>query len=126
MNEKGQRGRGVSERIIRRLREIMTIDRVYGEPIERAGTTVVPVASIIIGGGGGGGGGTDADDNSGSGEGGGFGAVARPAGAYIIKEGSVRWKPVLDVNRLVVGLNLTAVAYFFFAWRIERARARRR
>ena len=52
--------------------------------------------------------------------------MARPAGAYVIKEGSVRWKPALDVTRLIVVGNVTAVAYFFFIWRVERARAKRR
>ncbi len=125
MGEAEYGGRGVPDRIIGRLRETMTIDRVYGEPIERDGATIIPVASIRMGGGGGGGGGTD-NDASGSGEGGGFGAVARPAGAYVIKEGSVRWKPALDITRLVVAVNLTAVAYFFFVWRIERAKAKHR
>jgi len=117
------RGRGVSERIIGRLREAMTIEKVYGEPIEQGGATIIPVASIRMAGGGGGGGGTD-DQTSGSGEGGGFGAVARPVGAYVIAPGDVRWKPALDLTRLILAVNVTAVAYFFFAWRIERARAK--
>jgi uncharacterized spore protein YtfJ len=120
-----QRGRGVAERVIQRLRELMTIDKVYGTPIEKGSMTLIPVASIRIGGGGGGGGGGD-DHASGSGEGAGFGAVARPVGVYVIEEGNIRWKPALDIVRLVVVTNLTAVAYFFFTWRIERARARRK
>jgi uncharacterized spore protein YtfJ len=120
-----QRGRGVAERVIQRLRQMMTIDKVYGTPIEKGGMTLIPVASIRIGGGGGGGGGSD-DHASGSGEGAGFGAVARPVGVYVIEDGNIRWKPALDIVRLVVVANLTAVAYFFFTWRIERARARRK
>ncbi len=50
--------------------------------------------------------------------------MARPAGADVIKEGRVRWKPTLDATLLVVVLNLTAVADFFFSRRIERTKAR--
>lgn len=123
MDELDGSGTGVSDRIIERLRGAVTIDRVYGDPIERDGTTVIPVASMRMGGGGGGG---RDEQTSGSGEGGGFGAVARPTGAYIIKEGSVSWKPALDLTRLIVAGNLTAVAYFFFTWRIARAKAKHR
>jgi uncharacterized spore protein YtfJ len=82
------------DEILSGARESITVKRVFGEPIEAEGVTVVPVAKV----GGGGGGGGDGEDNGGAG----FGLAARPAGAYVIKGGEVTWKPAVDVNRLAV------------------------
>jgi uncharacterized spore protein YtfJ len=73
-------------------REAMTVKRVYGDPIEREGITIVPTARVRGGGGGGG----DAENNGG----GGFGLTARPVGAYVLKGGEVSWEPAVDVNRI--------------------------
>lgn len=110
---------GVTDRIIDRLRHVSTVERVFGDPVERDGITVIPVASIRSGGGGGGGRGTD-EASSGSGEGGGFGSVARAAGVYVIRDGKVEWHPAVDVTRMFVVGNTTAVAYFLFAWLTAR------
>jgi len=74
-------------------RDAMAVKRVYGDPIESDGVTVIPAARV----GGGGGGGGDSDHNGG----GGFGLGARPVGAYVIKDGDVSWQPAVDVNRIV-------------------------
>lgn len=118
-------GGGVTERIIDRLKESVTVERVFGTPVERDGTTVIPVASIRSGGGGGGGSGGD-EQGSGSGEGSGFGATARPLGAFVITGDSVRWQPALDYTRIILAGNATAIAYFLFSWLKARARAKRR
>jgi uncharacterized spore protein YtfJ len=89
-------------------RDALTVKRVHGEPIERDGVTIVPAAAVRGGAGGGGEGG----DNGGGG--GGFGIVARPIGAYVIRDGSVSWRPALDVNRLLV---LAAVLVLLLARR---------
>ncbi|MFC8527367.1 spore germination protein GerW family protein [Nocardia sp. NPDC057227] len=86
----------------------MTVRRVYGEPIERDGVLVIPAAAVS--GGGGSGGGAKADGEHG--EGTGFGLSAKPVGAFVIKDGTVRWRPALDVNRTVLvgaGLVLSGV-----------------
>ena len=75
-------------------REAMTVKRVYGDPIERDGLTIVPTADVRGGGGGGG----DAENNGG----GGFGLQARPVGIYIVKNGEVNWEPAVDVNRISI------------------------
>ena len=80
-----------------RVRDAITVQRVFGDPIERDGVTVIPAA--FVGGGGGGGGGTQADGNVGSG--GGFGVKARPAGALVIRDGDVRWEPAVDPERRI-------------------------
>jgi uncharacterized spore protein YtfJ len=81
----------------------MSVRSVFGEPIEADGVTVVPVAKV----GGGGGGGGDSENNGG----GGFGLAAWPAGAYVIKEGEVSWKPAIDVNRLAAFGFLLGLAF---------------
>lgn len=89
-------------------RDAITVQRVFGEAYEQDGTLVVPVARVSGGGGGGvGGSKDDADETQGSG--GGFGIRAEPAGAYVIREGSVRWEPAVDVNRIVFGGQLVAL-----------------
>jgi uncharacterized spore protein YtfJ len=75
-------------------REAITVKRVYGDPVERDGVTVIPAASVRGGAGGGG----DSQQNGG----GGFGIAARPVGAYVIREGSVGWRPAVDLNRLLL------------------------
>ncbi len=76
------------------VRDSLRAQMVFGEPIERDGTTVIPAASVRGGGGGGG----DSEHNGG----GGFGVNARPAGAYVIRGGEVEWRPALDVDRIVL------------------------
>ena len=57
------------------------------------------------------------------GEGGGFGVSARPADAYVIKDGRVRWRPAVNVNQLFASIGAVAIAYLFTRVRIEKARA---
>lgn len=49
---------------------------------------------------------------------------ARPAGAYVIKDGRVRWRPAVDVNRLFATVGAVAIAYLLTRARIEKARAK--
>lgn len=107
------------DKILNRARSAMTAERVYGTPVERDGVTVIPAAKISGGGGGGG------DERPDGGGGGGFGVNARPVGAFIIEPGgSVRWKGVVDVNRIILGGQLVGVAFFLSVWLTERSRAR--
>jgi uncharacterized spore protein YtfJ len=87
------------EAMLSNARDAMTVRRVFGEPYERDGVTVIPVAAVM----GGGGGGTGQDPGGVSGGGGGFGIRARPVGAYVIREGAVRWEPSLDLTRIILG-----------------------
>ena len=79
------------------VRDAITVSRVFAEPYEKDGVTVIAAATVVGGGGGGGG----HDERGQEGEGGGLGVIARPAGAYVIKDGRVWWRPAVDVNRLV-------------------------
>ena len=84
---------------ISKAHDTITVKRVYGDPYERDGLTVIPAAAVS--GGGGGGGGEDAE-KGGKGGGGGFGLSGRPVGAYVIEDGSVRWEPAVDVSRIAL------------------------
>jgi uncharacterized spore protein YtfJ len=84
-------------------RDALTVKRVFGDPVERDGVTVIPAAAVRGGAGGGGEGGES------GGGGGGFGIVARPIGAYVIRDGTVSWRPAIDANRLL--LLLAALVY---------------
>jgi uncharacterized spore protein YtfJ len=92
------------DEMVRGTQEALSVRRVYGDPIERDGTTVIPVAKVRGGGGGGG----DAENNGG----GGFGLTARPVGVFVIREGSVRWEPALDLNRIILGGQVVAIVMF--------------
>ncbi|HEY3606784.1 MAG TPA: hypothetical protein VGL06_04755 [Pseudonocardiaceae bacterium] len=92
------------------IRETLTARRVFGEPIERDGVVVIP-AAVVYGGGGGGVGVPQGD-------GGGFGLLARPTGAFVVKDGTARWVPALDVNRLGVVAGMVVVA-----WLLARRRS---
>jgi uncharacterized spore protein YtfJ len=96
--------------------------QVFGQPYEKNGVTVIPVARVF--GGGGGGEGTPEGGEPASG--GGLGFNARPAGAFVVIGDDVRWQPAVDVNRIVLGAQLVAIAALLTVRSIVKARARRR
>ncbi len=69
------------DQLIAKARDAVTVKRVFGEPYEKNGLTVIPAAMVM----GGGGGGSGTDDKGADGQGGGFGMHARPVGAFVIK-----------------------------------------
>ena len=87
------------QQLLAQARDIMTVKRVFGEPYEKDGVTIIP-AAIVAGGGGGG---MGEQEGEGTGGGGGFGMRARPAGVYIVKGDSVKWVPAFDLNRVIIG-----------------------
>jgi uncharacterized spore protein YtfJ len=93
-------------------RDAVTVRRIYGDPVEQDGVTVVPAAAVFGGTGGGG----DAEGNGGAG----FGLAGRPVGAWVIRGEDVTWKPAIDVNRIVV---LGFVLGLAFALRSRRRSA---
>ena len=100
--------------VVQQARDALTVKRVFGDPYERNGVTVIPAASIRGGAGGGRGEGSTPDgEGSGSGSGGGFGLAAKPAGAYVIAGTDVRWQPAINVNRIVLGGQFVVVVLLF-------------
>lgn len=106
---------------IERARDVLTVRRVFGDPIERDGVTVIPAAKVRGGGGGGSGSGPN-----GEGGGGGFGVSASPAGAYVIKDGTVRWEPALDLSRTIFMGQIVAIVALLTARSIVKAVMKRR
>ena len=109
------------------IRDSAHVEAVYGEPIERSGRTIVPVAHVAGGFGGGFGDGTrpdpdtESEDNSaasGSGGGGGGGLTAKPIGAIEITDEQTRFIRFRDRNRLLVVLALGVV----IGWVLGRRR----
>ena len=111
------------EELISGARDVVSAKRVYGDPYEKNGLTVIPAATVRGGGGGGGGRLGEGDDGE-SGAGGGFGLMARPSGAWIIEDGRATWKPAIDVNRIVLGGQIIALTVVVVGGRILLAHAR--
>ena len=95
--------------LMTQARDALTVKRVFGEPYERDGVTLIPAAVVRGGAGGGQGEGSEGETRTGSGAGGGFGVVAKPAGVYVIEGDNVRWQPAVDVNRIVLGGQIVAI-----------------
>jgi uncharacterized spore protein YtfJ len=94
--------------VLAQARDSMTVRRVFGEPIEREGLTLIPVANVMGGFGGGSG-----DQHNGDGGGGaGFGVRATPAGVYVIDHGRLRWEPALNLNAVILGGQIVALVMF--------------
>jgi uncharacterized spore protein YtfJ len=107
--------------VIAQARDALTVKRVFGEPYEKDGVTIIPAARVQ--GGAGGGGGEDTQ-GQGRGSGSGFGMTARPVGAFIIRGGELSWRPAVDVNRVVLGAQLVAIVALLTARTILKARAK--
>lgn len=88
-------------KILDQVKATIQTTHVFGEPYEKDGVTVIP-ASRVSGGGGGGGGPAFLDGTGTGGGGAGLGLDAKPAGAFVIKDGEVTWIPALDVTRLAI------------------------
>jgi len=116
--------------ILAQARDSMTLKQVFGDPIERNGVTVIPVARIAGGAGGGSGPQavteTDANPTQPRGQGSGYGFRASPAGVYVIKGDQVTWRPAVDVNRVILGGQLVAVVFLLTVRAIVVARSRRK
>ena len=95
--------------VMQQARDALTVKRVFGEPFERNGVTIIPAAAIRGGAGGGRGEGGEPGEPRGTGSGGGFGLTAKPAGAYVIEANNARWQPAIDVNRIVIGGQIVAI-----------------
>jgi uncharacterized spore protein YtfJ len=109
--------------VLAQARDSLTVKRVFGEPYEQNGVTIIPAARIQ--GGAGAGGGED-PQGQGKGSGSGFGMTARPVGAFIIREGELSWRPAVDVTRIVLGGQVVAVVALLTVRAIVKARAKAR
>ena len=90
-------------------------DSVFGQPVERGDTTVIPCSEIFVGlGMGSGSGPIDEKGNAiGGGSGGGGGARGRPVAAIVITNDGVRVEPIFDITKIVLA-SLTTGAFMLF------------
>jgi uncharacterized spore protein YtfJ len=116
--------------ILAQARDAMTVKRVFGDPIERDGVTVIPVAHVMGGGGGGGGASlgrqgeeTEQRERE-TGAGAGFGVSSSPAGVFVIKNGNVSWQPAVNANRIVMGGQVVGALALLIIYLLLRARRR--
>jgi uncharacterized spore protein YtfJ len=109
------------EEILAKASDTMTVKRVFGEPFEKDGMTVIPVAAFS----GGGGGGSGQDEGRSGGSGGGYGISAKPLGAYVIKDGKLSWQPAIDVNKVILGGQIVAIIALLVIRSILKSRASR-
>jgi uncharacterized spore protein YtfJ len=84
---------------------------VFGEPVDREGVTVIPVARARFGFGGGGGSGSRERDE-GSGGGGGGGASVKPIGYIEVRNGGAEFRRIsgpFDLLAVAVAASLAAL-----------------
>jgi uncharacterized spore protein YtfJ len=104
-----------------KARDAISVKRVFGDPYEKNGVTVIPAARVWGGAGAGEGEGQDGESaGSGKGSGSGFGFRGSPAGVYVIREDKVQWQPAVDPNRLVLGFQVVIVVAILTRWLIRR------
>jgi uncharacterized spore protein YtfJ len=124
--------------MIDKLKDFYTVERVFGEPIEVQGKTIVPVAQFSGGGGGGGGEGenqsataesqrspADAErpQGTGIGMGFGFGGGAKPVGFLVLDGEKTKWIPTVDAERVALKLISVLMIGIRVAGRTARKKA---
>lgn len=98
--------------------DAITVRRVFADPYEKDGTTVIAAARVA----GGGGGGTGQEEKGSQGEGAGFGVNAAPAGAFVIRGEDVRWVPAIDPHRVIGAVAAVVLAFVLTrGWVMARA-----
>jgi uncharacterized spore protein YtfJ len=106
--------------VITQARDALTVKRVFGDPYERNGVTVIPAAKVQGGAGGGDG---EGPEGTGRGSGSGFGLNARPAGAFLVRGDDVVWRPAIDLNRVILGGQIVAIVALLAIRSIVKARS---
>ena len=99
----------ILESLAEKLGSRASVSAVFGEPVTRAGITIIPVARVSFGFGGGAGRGRRQGEIA-QGGGGGGGASAAPAGYIEITDGNAVFKPIRDPLVDVVVPLVTLVA----------------
>lgn len=105
--------------LIERIAEVIPLHasakQVYGDPVERDGSTIIPVARVQWGFGGGGLGRGAAERG-----GGGGGVRATPAGYIELRDGKSQFRPIIDAGSAAVLLG-AALAGLILGLLIGRA-----
>jgi uncharacterized spore protein YtfJ len=115
------------ERLAGKLGAKASVSTVFGDPVERDGITIIPVATVGFGFGAGVGVGRKTkDDDQGQGGGGGGGTWAAPRGYIEVKDGEAVFKPIRDpkTDALLAALVTGSTALQVMRMLLRRRRAR--
>lgn len=110
------------DEILDGARDTLTVRRVYGEPTQQNGVTIIPAAAVRGGGGAGEG---EPGEGQPSGSGGGFGMTARPVGAFKVQGDEVSWVPAADTTRVLILAEVMAIVALIVFRSIFRSRKRK-
>ncbi len=131
--------------------DALSVRRVFGEPYERDGTLVIPVARVVGGNGlASGHGDGELDEHApagadapgapaapapsprrlhphwrggGAGDAGSYFARVKPLGVYVMDDKGVRWRPALDLNRVILGGQAVGATFVLaLAWAVRKRR----
>lgn len=99
--------------VMSKLANVASIHAVFGEPVQREDTIVIPCAEVSMGGGMGMGGGPSGNTEQktasvGMGGGAGGGASSRPIAIIVLSPEGVRVQPVMDVTKVSLAVFTTA------------------
>ena len=113
------------EQVLTGMAETARADAVFGEPMERGDSIVIPCSEVFVGMGFGMGMGGGGDQQQGQGSGGGAGAGGsargRPVAAIIISPEGVRVEPIVDVTKVVLASLTTGAFILLWLTRLSRA-----
>ena len=116
------------EQVLGRLVGVARADAVFGQPMERGDSIVIPCSEVSVGMGFGMGMGGGGEQQQGQGSGGGAGAggtsKGRPIAAIIVSPEGVRVEPIVDVTKVVLA-SLTTGA-FMLLWLARLSRVARK
>ena len=106
--------------VIAQARDTLTVKRVFGEPYEKNGVTVIPAARVQGGAGGGGGEGPE-----GQGKGSGALRPERPSGRGVPHRGRRGdMAAAVDLNKVILGAQVVAIVALLAIRAIVKARSK--
>jgi uncharacterized spore protein YtfJ len=113
-----------TEQVLSRVVTMARVDTIFGQPVERGDTTVIPCSEIAIGVGMGSGSGPAGAEGkqTGGGTGGGGGVRGRPVAAIVISRDGVRVEPILDLTKVVLATFTTAAFILYWTGQLIRMR----
>lgn len=104
-------GSSFIEQLAQRLGISASATTVYGQPVERGGVTVIPVAKARYGFGGGSG----ANKKGEEGSGGGGGVSVTPIGYIEMKDGATQFRKIRDPQSLIAAMAIGGLFAFLTA-----------
>jgi uncharacterized spore protein YtfJ len=123
-----QEGSALADELLQQIGETVgdraKASTIFGEPVEREGITLIPVAKAKFGFGGGGG-----KRKHGPGRGGGGGAAVSPLGYIELRDGTAQFKPITRPTELlavVAAASLLTLALTRLSAEFQRITRRRR